>query len=135
MVRKIMKNSYLHKQILIVNCYAEEYRIPVRRWWQHPQPMAPVYLAGMFSKHLCEVKIYDEEYNGVLECSQICSWPDMLVLSGLTAAFDRMLQLTAYVRTKNPNAIIVAGGAPIKILWKYIKKKALYGFRGVSLKG
>ena len=44
------------------------------------------------------------------------SWPDMLVLTGLNTAFDRMLHLTAYVRTKTPKAVIVAGGPAIRNL-------------------
>ncbi len=36
----------------------------------------------------------------------------MLVLTGLTNSFDRMLHLTAYARTKNPKVIVVAGVLP-----------------------
>ena len=32
---------------------------------------------------------------------RLLSWPDMLVLTGLTNGFDRMLHLTAYARSKN----------------------------------
>ncbi|HVO65036.1 MAG TPA: hypothetical protein VMT12_01015 [Syntrophales bacterium] len=45
----------------------------------------------------------------------------MLVLTGLNTAFDRMLHLTAYVRTKNKNVIVVAGGPAIRALFSYSK--------------
>jgi radical SAM superfamily enzyme YgiQ (UPF0313 family) len=43
----------------------------------------------------------------------------MLVLSGLTAAFDRLLHLTAYARTANPNVVVVAGGHAVRSLPLY----------------
>ena len=48
--------------------------------------------------------------------SRCLAWPDVLVLTGLTNSFDRMLHLTAYARTKNPNVIVVAGGPPVRSL-------------------
>jgi len=63
--------------------------------------MAPAFLAGAFSPNLCEVKLYNEQFSGPLESEALLSWPDMLVLTGLNTAFDRMLHLTAYARTKN----------------------------------
>jgi hypothetical protein len=43
-----------------------------------------------------------------LEDQSILSGLDMLVLTGLTNSFDRMLHLAAYARTKNPKVIVVA---------------------------
>jgi radical SAM superfamily enzyme YgiQ (UPF0313 family) len=40
----------------------------------------------------------------------------MLVLTGLTNSFDRMLHLTAYARSKNEKVIVVAGGPPVRAL-------------------
>jgi len=40
----------------------------------------------------------------------------MLVLTGLTNGFDRMLHLAAYSRTRNPRVIVVAGGPAIRAL-------------------
>jgi hypothetical protein len=51
----------------------------------------------------------------------LLGWPDMLVLTGLTTAFDRMLHLTAYARTLNENVIVVAGGPAIRVLPRYSK--------------
>jgi hopanoid C-2 methylase len=104
------------KRVLIVNCYFDELRWPICRSKKIPQAMAPAYLAGAFSKELCDVLLYSELASGPLESEALFGWPDMLVLTGLTTAFDRMLHLTAYVRTKNPRAIIVAGGPPIRAL-------------------
>jgi hopanoid C-2 methylase len=109
------------KKILIVNCYFDELRIPIRRKTKVPQAMSPVFLAGVFSPDLCEIKLYNEQYSGPLESEALLSWPDMLVLTGLNTAFDRMLHLTAYARTKNRSVIVVAGGPAIRALFHYSK--------------
>jgi hypothetical protein len=84
--------------------------------------MAPAYLAGILSPELCEVVIYDEIYSGPLEDEKRLSWPDMLILTGMNSTFDRMLHLTAYVRTKNKNVIVVAGGPAIRNIPKFAKR-------------
>ena len=110
------------KRILIVNCYFDYTRRPVRRPLKVPQAMAPVYLAGTFSAELCDIYIYNEQFSGPLEDEHLLSWPDMLVMTGLTSAFDRMLHLTAYARTKNANVIVVAGGSPIRAIPNYSQR-------------
>ncbi|PKL42985.1 MAG: hypothetical protein CVV39_08730, partial [Planctomycetes bacterium HGW-Planctomycetes-1] len=106
----------IKKKILIVNCYFDEFRLPIRRKTKVPQAMTPAYLAGAFSPELCDIKLYNEQYSGPLESDALLSWPDMLVLTGLNTAFDRMLHLTAYARTKNRHVIVVAGGPAIRAL-------------------
>jgi hopanoid C-2 methylase len=76
--------------------------------------MGPVYLAGAFDRNFCDVRLYDEVSGGSLEDSQLLSWPDILVLTGLTSGFDRMLHITAYARTLNAQVIVVAGGPAIR---------------------
>jgi hypothetical protein len=102
--------------VLIVNCYFDDSRRPLRRTTKVPQAMGPVYLAGAFAPETCDVRLYNELTSGPLEDEQLLGWPDMLVMTGLTNCFDRMLQLTAYVKTKNPRAIVVAGGPPVRQL-------------------
>ncbi|HYA14752.1 MAG TPA: hypothetical protein VEF33_10485 [Syntrophales bacterium] len=109
------------KKILIVNCHFDELRIPFCRKTKIPQTMTPAFLAGVFSADLCDIKLHDEVYSGPLESEALLSWPDMLVLTGLNTAFDRMLHLTAYVRTKKKNVIVVAGGPAIRALFNYSK--------------
>ena len=113
---KILKFPETKKRILIVNCFFDEMRFKACRNTQIPQAMGPVYLAGAFSPVACDVRLYDEMSSGPLEDEKLLSWPDMLVLTGLNTAFDRMLHLTAYVRTKNEKAIVVAGGPAIRNL-------------------
>ncbi|MEE8505505.1 MAG: hypothetical protein V3S40_04695, partial [Kiloniellales bacterium] len=72
-----------------------------------PRAMGPVYLAGAFSSALCDVRLYNEQFSGVLDDVRLLGWPDMLVLTGLTSSYDRMLQLTAYARTLNPKVVVV----------------------------
>jgi hopanoid C-2 methylase len=110
------------KKVLIVNCYFDELRLPVRRSHKIPQAMAPAYLAGAFSPDLCEVRLYSELASGPLTDPVWFAWPDMLVLTGLTTSLDRMRHLAAYVRTKNPRAIVVAGGPPIRVLPNFSRR-------------
>ena len=104
------------KRVLVVNCYFDDSRQPIRRTTKIPQAVGPIYLAGAFSRELCEVRCYTELASGPLEDEKLLSWPDMLVLTGLTNSFDRMLHLTAYARTKNSQVIVVAGGPPVRSL-------------------
>jgi hypothetical protein len=103
------------KRVLIVNCYFDDSHRPVRRPRKVPHAMGPVYLAGACSP-LCDVRLYNEVSSGPLADAHLLAWPDMLVLTGLTNAFDRMLHLTAYARTRNPRVIVVAGGPPVRAL-------------------
>jgi hypothetical protein len=110
------------KKILIVNCYFDELRIPIKRKAKMPQAMTPAFIAGVFSPALCEIKLYNEQYSGPLEDEKLLAWPDMLVLTGLNTSFDRMLHITAYTRTKNKQVIAVAGGPAIRALPQYSKR-------------
>lgn len=107
------------RRILIVNCHFDETRLPVRRKLRIPQSMTPAYLAGLFSPRLCDIQLYDEIYSGPLKDESLFSFPQMVVLTGLNTAFDRMLHITAYVRTKAPLAVVVAGGPAIRAIPRY----------------
>ena len=54
----------------------------------------------------------------------------MLVLTGLTVAFDRMRQLTAYARSKNPRVIVVAGGPGVRALPRLAQRYFDYACNG-----
>ena len=113
-----MKNTMRlpKKRVLIVNCYFDDSRQPIKRTTKVPQAVGPIYLAGAFARELCEVVCYTEVASGPLEDERLLSGLDMIVLTGLTNGFDRMLHLTAYARTKNPKVIVVAGGPPVRAL-------------------
>lgn len=104
------------KRVLIVNAYFDDLRRKGGRPFSAPQALGPTYLAGAFSQEHCEIRLYNEQYSGSLHDPKLLGWPDMLVLTGLTVAFDRMRQLTAYARSKNPRVIVVAGGPAIRAL-------------------
>lgn len=116
--KKLPRNSssLSRKRVLIVNCYFDDSRQPIRRTTKIPQAVGPIYLAGAFARELCDVRCYTELASGPLEDEALLSWPDMLVLTGLTNSFDRMLHLTAYARSKNPKVIVVAGGPTVRAL-------------------
>jgi hypothetical protein len=118
------------KRILIVNCYVDETRQPVHRTQKIPQAMGPAYLAGAFADEHCDIRLVSELASGPLEDERLLAWPDMLVLTGLTTALDRMLHLTAYARTKNPRVVVVAGGHAIRALPRYCARFFDYACTG-----
>lgn len=120
----------IKKRVLVVNCYFDDSHRAVRRPRKIPHAMGPAYLAGAFAAHLCEIRLYDEVSSGPLQDRHLLAWPDMLVLTGLTNAFDRMLHLTAYVRTRNPKAIVVAGGPAIRALPRLSRRALDYACLG-----
>ena len=118
------------KRVLIVNAYLDHLHRVGPRPGSIPKAMAPAFLAGAFARDRCEVVCYNEQSSGPLHDPALLGWPDMLVLSGLTNAFDRLLQLTAYARTKNPNVIVVAGGPGVRALPQYSKQFFEYACTG-----
>ncbi len=83
--------------------------------------MAPVFLAGAFCRDRCDIRLYNEQSGGPLKSRSLLGWPDMLVLTGLTSALDRMLHLSAYARTLNPRVIVVAGGHAVRALPRFCR--------------
>ncbi|CAM9463082.1 unnamed protein product, partial [Discosporangium mesarthrocarpum] len=120
------------KRVLIVNCYFAEVREPVKRSNEVPNALAPVLLGGHFDPDLCEVRLYNEVNSGVIEAyaPELLSWPDMVVMTGLTAAFDRLLHVGAYVRSANPKAVVVAGGHGVRALPRYSEQFFDYACQG-----
>jgi hopanoid C-2 methylase len=104
------------KRALIVNAYCDELRRPVARPNKIPRAMTPAFLAGVFDRDACEVRLHDELHDGPLSDPALLGWPDLLVLTGLNTAFDRIKQLTAYARTLNPRVVVTAGGSAIRAL-------------------
>lgn len=111
-----LRCSLPRKRILVVNCYFDDSRQPICRTTKIPQAVGPIYLAGFFDRNLCDVRCYTELASGPLEDEHTLGWADMLVLTGLTNSFDRLLHLTAYARSKNPRVIVVAGGPAVRAL-------------------
>lgn len=104
------------RRVLVVNAHLDDARRPTRRPTTVLKALGPVFLAGAFDRERCEVRLYDEQSSGPLEDPRLLGWPDMLVLTGLTAAYDRMLHLSAYAKTRNPGVVVVAGGPAIRAL-------------------
>jgi hypothetical protein len=109
-------------RVLIVNAYLDDARRPTRRPTTVLRTMAPAFLAGAFRRGACDIKLWDEHACGPLADGGLLGWPDLLVLSGLTGSFDRMLHLTAYARTQNPRVVVAAGGPAIRTLPRYSRR-------------
>ncbi len=103
-------------RILIVVAHFDDSRNPNGRPNFVPQGVGHAFLAGAFNGDQVELKLYSEFYSGPLSDEGLFSWPDMLVLTGVTSAFDRMRQLAAYARTKSPQCVVVAGGPAVRNL-------------------
>ncbi len=104
------------RRVLIVNAYFDDLRREHGRFYSVPKSLGPVYLAGVFAPHLCDIKLFNEQASGPLVDPHLLEWPDMLVLTGLTVALDRFRQLTAYAKTRNPRVLVVAGGPGVRAL-------------------
>ena len=120
------------RRVLIVNCYFPALREAVRLVNEIPNALAPVLLAGAFARERCEIRLHNEVSDGFLEvyARDLLAWPDLVVFTGLTAAFDRMLHLTAYLRTLNPKVVTVAGGLAIRALPGYARRFFDYACTG-----
>jgi radical SAM superfamily enzyme YgiQ (UPF0313 family) len=114
--------SHRRLRVLVVNAFLDPLRLAGGRPRAVPQSLAPVFLAGVFSRDRCEVRAVNEQASGPLLDPEILGWPDLLVLTGLTCAFDRMLHLTAYARTLNPRVVVAAGGPAIRALPVYSRR-------------
>lgn len=111
----------MRKRALLVNGYFD----PLRRGPRPssiPQSMAPAYLAGALAPDRWDIRLYNEQASGPLHDAELLGRADLLVLTGLTCAFDRLLHLTAYARTLNPRVIVAAGGPPIRALPRYARR-------------
>jgi radical SAM superfamily enzyme YgiQ (UPF0313 family) len=106
----------LSRRILIVNAFFSGAR--PRRPTTVLRAMGPPFLAGAFDPRACTLDLHDEQTGGPLASRERLGSADMLVLTGLTSAFDRMLQLAAYARTLNPHVRVVAGGPAVRALPK-----------------
>ncbi|MDX1483681.1 MAG: radical SAM protein [Alphaproteobacteria bacterium] len=106
------------KRVLIVNAFLDEYRRTRGSPFRVPRAMGPPQLAGAFARDMWDIRLYNEQYSGLLADTKLLGWADMLVLTGLTSAFDRMMQLTAYARTLNEKVVVAAGGPAIRAIPK-----------------
>ena len=106
----------MRKRVLVVNAFFDEYRRTSGSRYRFPGAMGHVYLAGTFNPATTEVRTYNEQFSGPLRDRALLGWPDLLVLTGLTSSFDRMLHLTGYVRALNPRVVVAAGGPPVRAL-------------------
>jgi hypothetical protein len=125
-----MKVESERKRVLIVNCFLDETRRLKGRPNFVPQAVGPAYLAGAFKAELCEIRLYNELSAGPLLDEDLLGWPDMLVLTGMNSAYDRMLHVSAYARAKNPRCVVVAGGPGVRALPKYSKQFFDYACTG-----
>lgn len=120
------------RRVLIINCYMPETRVPMQLPREMPQPLAPIHLAGYFAPAQWDIRIYNEVSHGWLEVfsPELLDWPDVVVFCGLTASFDRFRQLSAYIRTRNPSVVTIAGGLAIRSLPRYATQWFNYACRG-----
>jgi hopanoid C-2 methylase len=103
-------------RVLLVVAHFDDTRNPNGRPNFIPQGLAHAFLAGAFHRRNVEVRLYSEFHSGPLKDERAFAWPDMLVLTGVTSAFDRMRQLAAYVRIKSPHCVVVTGGPAVRNL-------------------
>jgi radical SAM superfamily enzyme YgiQ (UPF0313 family) len=103
-------------RILILNCYSDNHRHARGNPWLVPQSIAPAVLAGMLDPAHVDIRLACEFRNGPFEDLRALQWADLLVLTGLNPAFDRMKQVTAYARAVNPGIVVAMGGPLARML-------------------
>jgi len=103
-------SSTRRPRVLIVNAYVDPWRSAAPMRLFIPRAMAPYYLAGRFCRDQVDLRVYDEVYHGALLNPRQFAWPDLVIFTGLTAAFDRTRQLCAYFRSANPGVAVAIGG-------------------------
>ena len=118
------------KRVLIVNGYFDHLRQPGPRPRAVPQALVLPFLAGQIAPDRCEIRTWSEHAQGPLLDPGLLGWPDLLVLTGLTNAFDRLLHLTAYARTLNPRVIVAAGGPAVRALPRHARRFFDYACTG-----
>src|SRR5262249_46352727 len=115
--RQVKESPPIRKnRALVVNVLFDEYRRTRGSPFRVPRGSGHVHLAGAFEPRAVDVRVYSEQVSGCLRAARLLAWPDMLVLTGLTSGFDRMLHLAAYARTLNPRVVVVAGGPAVRAL-------------------
>jgi len=97
-------------RVLIVNAYVDPWRSAAPTRLFIPRAMAPYYLAGRFCRNRTDIRVYDEVHHGAMLDPRLFEWPDFVVFTGLTMAFDRARQLSAYFRHARPGVAIAIGG-------------------------
>jgi len=103
-------------RVLIVLAHFDETRGARGRPDFIPQGTGHAVLAGAFNRATVDVQIYSEFHDGPLVEESAFTGYDMLVLTGVTAAFDRMRHITAHMRVKAPRCVVVAGGPAVRNL-------------------
>ena len=103
-------------RILIVNCYSDNHRGARGNPWIMPQSIAPAVLAGMLHPARVDIRLACEFRDGPFADLGALRWADLLVLTGLNPAFDRMKQVTAYARAVNPGIVVAMGGPLARML-------------------
>lgn len=105
-------------RILIVNCYSDNHCHAKGNRLFAPQTMVTGTLAGQLDPDKVDIRLWCEFKDGPYLDLKSLAWPDMLVLSGLNTAYDRMRHVCAYARTVNPRICVVAGGPAVRMLPK-----------------
>jgi hopanoid C-2 methylase len=68
--------------------------------------------------------------DGPLEDPALLGWPDIVVLTGLVTALDRMRHITAYARSRNPRIVVVGGGHAVRAFPRYCAQFLDYACHG-----
>ncbi|MGB0723393.1 MAG: B12-binding domain-containing radical SAM protein [Gammaproteobacteria bacterium] len=101
---------------MIINCYGHRHRRSAGSPHFIPQSTAAIALAGVLNRQTADAVVHCEFASGPLRHLAPLESADMLVLTGLNTAYDRMRQLSAYARHLNPGIPVVVGGPVARVL-------------------
>ena len=105
-------------RIFIINCFNDSNATRRGNRFSVPHQMTTIALAGVLNRNKIEISTHCEFLSGTFQDYKKLNLVDMLVLTGLNTAFDRMKQLTAYAKTFNPKIVVVMGGSIARVIPK-----------------
>lgn len=105
-------------RVLILNCFSDNHRGARGNPNFVPQAITGVVLAGFMHRDKVDTRVYCEFLQGSCDDFKLLRWADLLVLTGLNSAFDRMKHVTAYAKTVNPGIVVAMGGSLARVLPK-----------------
>jgi len=109
-------------RVLIVNCFSDNQRHARGNAWFAPQSTVTGVLAGQLHPDKVDIRAVCEFRDGPFEDMAALAWADLLVLTGLNPAFDRMKHLAAYARAVRPGIAVAAGGPVVRMLPKLSRR-------------
>lgn len=105
-------------RVLIINCYSDNHRHATGNAVFAPQSMITGVLAGQLDSDKVDIRATCEFRDGPFKDFQSLEWADLVIVTGLNPAYDRMKHIAGYARALHPGIAVAAGGPAVRMLPK-----------------